>query len=68
MAKRKPKTDPVPAPGRPATGQTPKRIFRATDQQWTAYQAAADRDGMTLSAWIRHALDTAAAPKKGGRR
>ena len=58
MAKRKTKT---PARiGRPPTGITPQRIFRATDDQWTSYQAAADREGLSMSAWIRHHLDTAA--------
>lgn len=64
-----PPPDPTPARGRPATGQTPQRMFRCTDKQWEAYRAAAAVDQMQLSAWIRSILDTAAAAAlKGGRR
>jgi len=62
MAKKRRKAA-KPRIGRPPTGETPRRIFRASDSQWVAYQAAADRDGLNLSAWIRQTLDDAATSK-----
>jgi hypothetical protein len=38
----------------------PGRILRATKEQWAAWLRAAKRAGLSLSEWIRNALDAAA--------
>jgi hypothetical protein len=43
-------------PGRPATGQTPKRYFRMDDDGWTAIEKAAEAAGVTTSKWVRERL------------
>ena len=45
-----------PGPGRPATGQMPKRYFRMDDESWTRVGEAADASGQTVSDFIREAL------------
>ncbi len=43
-------------PGRPATGQMPRRIFRMSDDDWSAVEAAARSNGVTTSEWVRECL------------
>jgi hypothetical protein len=43
-------------PGRPATGQTPKRYFRIKDEQWDEIIAAAAAQGGTISDYLRKVL------------
>ena len=40
--------------------------FRCTEAERKAWDAAADRAGKTLSAWIRETLNAAATPTGGG--
>ena len=47
-------------PGRPATGQTPKRYFRMDDDSWKAVEDAARARGQTASDFIRETLLKAA--------
>jgi hypothetical protein len=47
-------------PGRPATGQTPKRYFRMDGADWAKVEAAARSAGMTTSEWVRGCLLRAA--------
>ncbi len=47
-------------PGRPATGQTPKRYFRVDDEAWAEIVSAAERAGLTASDWMRDRLAKAA--------
>ena len=42
--------------GRPATGQTPKRYFRADDELWAQIGSAAELSGETASEYIRRVL------------
>ena len=42
--------------GRPATGQTPKRYFRADDETWTQIVRAAALSDETASEYIRRVL------------
>ena len=43
--------------GRPATGQMPKRYFRADNALWEAVVAAAEMKGKTTSEYIRIVLE-----------
>ena len=43
--------------GRPATGTTPKRYFRADDDFWQRIVSAAELSGETASEYIRRVLD-----------
>jgi uncharacterized protein (DUF1778 family) len=43
-------------PGRPASGQTPKRYFRIKDEQWDQIIAAAHAQGGTISDYLRKVL------------
>jgi hypothetical protein len=43
-------------PGRPATGQTPKRYFRIKDESWEEIIAAAHAEGGTISDYLRKVL------------
>jgi len=54
-------------PGRPATGQTPKRIFRMDDDGWATVEKAAQNAGVTTSEWIRECLLKAARRSANGR-
>jgi uncharacterized protein (DUF1778 family) len=42
--------------GRPATGHTPKRYFRMSNDDWALVVKAAKRDGVSRSDFIREAL------------
>lgn len=42
--------------GRPATGQTPKRYFRADDELWAQVVAAAELSEETASEYVRRVL------------
>ena len=44
--------------------------FRVTDEQLARWQRAADKEGLTLSAWVRQVCDEATKqrPKKGARK
>jgi hypothetical protein len=52
--------EPKRKPGRPATGQTPKRYFRMDDDGWAVIEAAARSAGVTTSEWVRECLLKAA--------
>jgi hypothetical protein len=54
-------------PGRPATGQTPKRIFRMDDKGWATVEAAAQAAGVTTSEWVRDTLLRVAKRSVGAR-
>ena len=43
-------------PGRPATGQTPKRYFRMDDDSYGLVIQAAEKRGLTVSDFIRGLL------------
>jgi len=43
-------------PGRPATGQTPKRYFRADDETWALIVRAAALSEETTSEYVRRVL------------
>ena len=43
-------------PGRPATGQTPKRYFRMDDESWALVEAAARAQGADVSSYVRRVL------------
>ncbi len=43
-------------PGRPATGQMPKRYFRMDDEAWQQIADAAGANGETISKYIRRVL------------
>ena len=43
-------------PGRPATGQMPKRYFRMDDETWGQIVDAAEACGETISEYIRRIL------------
>jgi hypothetical protein len=43
-------------PGRPATGQTPKRYFRMDDDDWERIVKASDKTGETASEYVRRVL------------
>lgn len=47
--------------GRPATGQTPLRAVRVSDEDWDSAQAVAKAHGETVSQVIRRALREYAA-------
>jgi hypothetical protein len=57
-SKSKPKAKKAKAkkPGRPATGQTPKRYFRIKDEAWEEIIAAATAEGGTISDYLRKVL------------
>jgi hypothetical protein len=61
------KKQPPKKPGRPATGQTPKRYFRMADEQWDEVTRAADKLQETASDYIRRVLlkDAGGVNKKG---
>ena len=42
--------------GRPATGKTPKRYFRADDALWAKIARAAELSGETASEYIRRVM------------
>ena len=42
--------------GRPATGQTPKRYFRADEETWAQIARAAELSDETASEYIRRVL------------
>ena len=46
--------------GRPATGQTPKRYFRMSDDDWAQIERAAGIAETTVSDFVREALLKAA--------
>ena len=46
--------------GRPATGETPRRIFRMDDESWARVEQAAHAAGETVSEWVRKTLSKAA--------
>jgi uncharacterized protein (DUF1778 family) len=50
-----------PKRGRPATGQTPKRYFRMSDDDWAQIEQAAAAGGKTVSDFVRDVLTKAAA-------
>jgi hypothetical protein len=59
--KTKPKAQPKAKskrkkPGRPATGQTPKRYFRIKDELWDQIIKAAHASGGTISDYLRRVL------------
>jgi uncharacterized protein (DUF1778 family) len=55
------KKEPPPrGPGRPATGQTPKRYFRMDDEDWSEVERAAQAGEQTVSEFIRETLLKAA--------
>lgn len=59
------KKQPEPrGPGRPATGQTPKRYFRMDNDSYAAIEAAAQAAEQTTSEFIREALLAAAQSKE----
>jgi hypothetical protein len=43
-------------PGRPATGQTPKRYFRMDDDDWEQVVQASNKTGETASEYVRRIL------------
>jgi uncharacterized protein (DUF1778 family) len=47
-------------PGRPATGQMPKRYFRMDDDDWAAVESAAHAAAKTVSEFIRETILRAA--------
>jgi hypothetical protein len=54
-------------PGRPATGQTPKRYFRMDDESWAMVEAAAKAQGEDVSSYVRRVL-LASAKRIAGRK
>ena len=52
--------EPKRKPGRPATGETPKRIFRMGDSDWAEVESAARKLGVTNSVFVRDTLLKAA--------
>jgi uncharacterized protein (DUF1778 family) len=54
-------------PGRPATGQNPKRYFRMDDESWAIIEQAAESNGQTVSDFIRESILRSAKRKNGGR-
>jgi hypothetical protein len=54
-------------PGRPATGQTPKRYFRMSDDDWARVESAAGSAGVTTSEWVRECLLRAARRVANGK-
>lgn len=57
--------------GRPAEGvrRDVRVIFRVLEAERARWQAAADREGLGLSAWMRRILNAAApAPRAKGKR
>lgn len=55
--------------GRPATGTTPKRYFRADDELWARIGTAAELSNETVSEYLRRVLDkdSARVIKKHGK-
>ncbi|MCY3802834.1 MAG: hypothetical protein OXG06_00285 [Gammaproteobacteria bacterium] len=47
--------------------KAPKRTrnFRTADAEWEAWKQAAEADGRSLSNWMRHRLNLAAAEREG---
>ena len=56
--------------GRPATGETPKRYFRADDELWSQISAAAEHQNESVSGYIRRVLarDAKRVNKSNGER
>jgi len=54
-------------PGRPATGQTPKRYFRMDDADWATVERAARAAKLSTSEWVRGCLLRAAKRSANGR-
>jgi hypothetical protein len=54
-------------PGRPATGQTPKRYFRMDDESWAIVETAARAQGEDVSSYVRRVL-LASAKRIAGRK
>jgi uncharacterized protein (DUF1778 family) len=54
-------------PGRPATGETPKRYFRMDDESWGLIEAAAKAQGEDVSSYVRRVL-LASAKRIAGRK
>ena len=48
--------EPKRKPGRPATGQTPKRYFRMDDESWAMVEAAAKAEDEDVSSYVRRVL------------
>jgi len=58
-------TKPKPRkPGRPATGQMPKRYFRMDDESWALVEQAAKAIGSTVSEFVRDTILRAAKRKQ----
>jgi hypothetical protein len=53
--------------GRPATGQTPKRYFRMSDDDWARVENAAVLAGVNVSEWVRECLLKAARRVANGK-
>jgi uncharacterized protein (DUF1778 family) len=51
-------------PGRPATGQMPKRYFRMDDESWGIIEHAAATNGQNVSDFIRDTLLRAAKRRR----
>lgn len=60
MAKRSESLPEKRKPGRPATGQTPKRYFRMDDDGWSLVERAAEAQSQTVSDFVRDTLLRAA--------
>lgn len=58
-------TEPKRPPGRPATGQMPKRYFRMDDDGWARIERAAALSGVSVSEWIRDKLIRASKREAG---
>lgn len=54
MSKKK---QPKPRIGRPPTGETPQHSIRVPAADWARWQAAADKEDATLTAWIVDACE-----------
>ena len=39
--------------GRPATGKTPQRQIRCPDEEWELFEEVAEREGVSVAAWLR---------------
>lgn len=47
----------APRLGRPPTGETPKRYFRAPDSLWSEVAALAKQRGETITAFVLRAVE-----------
>jgi hypothetical protein len=48
--------EPKRKPGRPATGQMPRRIFRMDDESWAEVVKASEAEQETTSEYVRRVL------------